>query len=204
METKSFCRIFLIAALFCAAVSVSAQTQKLTRSAYQKQMKQLLSQKPGLPSFKPSDVESKLKAMRETFIDFEFPADCKQLKGKKMPTPVLLRMIARNYKKVVDDPELEEATGNRKEWYEDIGAAFVALNPPLTVIQKAYTQQDPTYYRAAVMEYRKRGEQLKQLLASPVMVPAGELERIKEQNTRRRKAVLQKKIRDLQKQGYRQ
>ena len=50
----------------------------------------------------------------------------------------------------------------------------------------------------AVMEYRKRCEQLKQLLASPVMVPAGELERIKEQNTRRRKAVLQKKIRDLQ------
>lgn len=204
METKTFCHIFLAAVLFCTVFSVSAQSQKLTRSAYQKLRKQLYSQNPELPSFKPSEAENKLNTMRETFIDFEFPPDCKQLKGQKIPTPVLLRMVARNYKKVVDNPELEEATGNRKEWYEDIGAAFVALNPPLAVIQRAYTQQDPTNYRAAVAEYRKRCGQLKQILASPVMIPKNEWEQIKEENTRRRKAVRQKKIRDLEKQGYRQ
>ena len=122
-------KLFLVLAtviFLCSTINLFAQKQ-LTKDEYQKQMRVLLNKDPRVPSFKGKELEKLLKTMREKFVDFSFPADWKTLKGKEIPNPLLLQVTAKKCKKMLDNPELEEATGNQLKWYNAVGSAFVDL-----------------------------------------------------------------------------
>ena len=196
-------KLFLVLAtviFLCSTINLFAQKQ-LTKAEYQKQMRVLLNKDPRVPSFKGKELEKLLKTMREKFVDFSFPADWKTLKGKEIPNPLLLQVTAKKYKKMLDNPELEEATGNQLKWYNAVGSAFVDLYASLTIIQKVYMHQNPEAYATAVAEFNKYVQILK-VLNTPVKVSPKELNSMKSKNTQKRRILLQKQIRELQKRGY--
>ena len=197
-------KLFLVLAtviFLCSTINLFAQKQ-LTKAEYHKQMRVLLNKDPRVPSFKGKELEKLLKTMREKFVDFSFPADWKTLKGKEIPNPLLLQVTAKKYKKMLDNPELEEATGNQLKWYNAVGSAFVDLYASLTIIQKVYMHQNPEAYATAVAEFNKYAQILKKVLNTPVKVSPKELNSMKSKNTQKRRILLQKQIRELQKRGY--
>ena len=193
----------LLAVFFLSLpTQLSAQSKPLTKAAYQKQMRALLSQDTRVPSFNVSELEALHKVMQSQFISFNFPADFHKMDGKKMPTPLLLKFVAREYKKAVDNFELEEATGHKKSWHENVGATFVALYPALDAIRVAYTSKNLKNYQVALTEYKQISAKLETILKSPVMLSSKEIGELRTKNSQRRKTIQQKKIRELQKRGY--
>ena len=62
--------------------------------------------------------------------------------------------------------------------------------------------QNPEAYATAVAEFNKYAQILKKVLNTPVKVSSKELNSMKSKNTQKRRILLQKQIRELQKRGY--
>ena len=174
----------------------TVQKPKETAAAIQQQIRALMLKDPRLPSFSPVRTERITKLMQKEFVEFDFPARLADL--KKMPTPLYLRAVAKQYSDLLKDPEVEEATGISLQWYNKVGQDFVALYKPLNAIYQARKRMNSLHYASDVREYRKQAEILEKTLKRPIRLPASQLEQLRDRNIVKRKIARQKQIQLLE------
>lgn len=177
-------------------VRPTVQKPKETAAAIQQQIRALMLKDPRLPSFSPVRTERITKLMQKEFVEFDFPARLADL--KKMPTPLYLRAVAKQYSDLLKDPEVEEATGISLQWFNKVGQDFVALYKPLNAIYQARKRMNSLHYASDVREYRKQAEILEKTLRRPIRIPASQLEQLKDRNIVKRKIARQKQIQLLE------
>lgn len=174
----------------------TVQKPKETAATIQQQIRALMLKDPRLPSFSPVRTERITKLMQKEFVEFDFPARLADL--KKMPTPLYLRAVAKQYSDLLKDPEVEEATGISLQWFNKVGQDFVALYKPLNAIYQARKRMNSLHYASDVREYRKQAEILEKTLKRPIRIPASQLEQLKDRNIVKRKIARQKQIQLLE------
>lgn len=177
-------------------VRPTVQKPKETAAAIQQQIRALMLKDPRLPSFSPVRTERITKLMQKEFVEFDFPARLADL--KKMPTPLYLRAVAKQYSDLLKDPEVEEATGISLQWFNKVGQDFVALYKPLNAIYQARKRMNSLHYASDVREYRKQAEILEKTLRRPIRIPASQLEQLRDRNIVKRKIARQKQLQLLE------
>lgn len=177
-------------------VRPTVQKPKETAAAIQQQIRALMLRDPRLPSFSPVRTERITKLMQKEFVEFDFPARLADL--KKMPTPLYLRAVAKQYSDLLKDPEVEEATGISLQWFNKVGQDFVALYKPLNAIYQARKRMNSLHYASDVREYRKQAEILEKTLKRPIRIPSSQLEQLRDRNIVKRKIARQKQIQLLE------
>ena len=177
-------------------VRPTVQKPKETAAAIQQQIRALMLKDPRLPSFSPVRTERITKLMQKEFVEFDFPARLADL--KKMPTPLYLRAVAKQYSALLKDPEVEEATGISLQWFNKVGQDFVALYKPLNAIYQARKRMNSLHYASDVREYRKQAEILEKTLKRPIRIPSSQLEQLRDRNIVKRKIARQKQIQLLE------
>lgn len=177
-------------------VRPTVQKPKETAAAIQQQIRALMLKDPRLPSFSPVRTERITKLMQKEFVEFDFPARLADL--KKMPTPLYLRAVAKQYSDLLKDPEVEEATGISLQWFNKVGQDFVALYKPLNAIYQARKRMNSLHYASDVREYRKQAEILEKTLKRPIRIPSSQLEQLRDRNIVKRKIARQKQIQLLE------
>lgn len=177
-------------------VRPTVQKPKETAAAIQQQIRALMLKDPRLPSFSPVRTERITKLMQKEFVEFDFPARLADL--KKMPTPLYLRAVAKQYSALLKDPEVEEATGISLQWFNKVGQDFVALYKPLNAIYQARKRMNSLHYASDVREYRKQAEILEKTLKRPIRIPSSQLEQLRDRNIVKRKIARQKQLQLLE------
>lgn len=177
-------------------VRPTVQKPKETAATIQQQIRALMLKDPRLPSFSPVRTERITKLMQKEFVEFDFPARLADL--KKMPTPLYLRAVAKQYSDLLKDPEVEEATGISLQWFNKVGQDFVALYKPLNAIYQARKRMNSLHYASDVREYRKQAEILEKTLRRPIRIPASQLEQLRDRNIVKRKIARQKQLQLLE------
>ena len=138
-----------------------------------------------------------IERIRKDFVELEFPRKMQNFKLNDSSTSLLLQITANNYKRSLAHPDLEEATGIRLSWYNEVGAAFVALYKSLDEVERGAMLGQEKRYVTAVLQYMKLAKRLEKVLDKPEKIPSKELEKIKERNIERRKQEKEKKIYEL-------
>ena len=119
--------------------------------------------------------------------------------SKYVPTPAYLRALANRYKKLVSNPEIEEAMEYSTEWFNAVGAQFIKFYRPLETLRTAQWNNDKAMYQAVVLEYKKQAALLDKLLKNPEKISAKKLSEMKDKNTKIRRSNQRKQLQSLEK-----
>ncbi len=90
-------------------------------------------------------------------------------------------------KPFLESPDLEEATGIRRSWYQRIIDGMNANTRAVRAMDRAIPSQNEALYQAARKEFIQNGEKLKAIWEKPPRLTKQEVERIQETNYLRRK-----------------
>ena len=153
-----------------------------------------------MPSYNAGMAKQLLDSIRENYVDREFPRKIQNFRHDSSKTAAGLRAVANLYKKSLSHPDLEEATGIRLSWYNEAGAAFVALYQYLDEVERGVMMGQEKRYQMSALKYMELAKKLGKILDKPEKIPSGELAKIKEVNTERRKQEIRKRINELMRQ----
>lgn len=153
-----------LALLSCFALSsVEGASASPSKREVQKQIRILMQKDPREPDLKPVTVNNILNLFQEKFIKYEWPATLEEVASSKyVPTPAYLRALANQYKKLVSNPEIEEAMEYSTEWFNAVGAQFIKFYRPLETLKTAQWNNDKAMYQAVVLEYKKTSSIVRQ------------------------------------------
>ena len=175
-----------------------AETQK--KKDPQKEINYLMRKDPRMPGYNAGMAKQLLDSIRENYVNREFPRKIQNFRHDSSKTAAGLRAVANLYKKSLSHPDLEEATGIRLSWYNEAGAAFVALYQYLDEVERGVMMGQEKRYVMSALKYMELAKKLGKILDKPEKIPSGELDKIKEKNTERRKLEIRKRINELMRQ----
>lgn len=190
-----------LALLSCFVLSpVEGASVSPSKREIQKQIRILMQKDPREPDLKPVTVNNILNLFQEKFIKYEWPTTLEEVASSKyVPTPAYLRALANRYKKLVSNPEIEEAMEYSTEWFNAVGAQFIKLYRPLETLKTAQWNNDKAMYQAVVFEYKKQAALLDKLLKNPEKISTKKLSEMKDKNTKIRRTNQRKQLQSLEK-----
>lgn len=175
--------------------------QKTVKKDPQQEIRRLMKIDPRFPELKGEQLKQQIDAIQKGFVKPVFPPTLQAKPSGDYPKSSMgLQIMAVKLKELISHPDLEEATGNRYSWYRKVGAELVALYTPRKHIERAIDTSDEKRYKVAVILYHQQAKVLGKILDKPEKIPSGELAKIKEVNTERRKQEIKKKINELMRQ----
>ena len=175
--------------------------QKKVKTDPQQEIRRLMKIDPRFPELKGEQLKQQMDAIQKGFVKPVFPPTLQAKPSGDYPRSSMgLQIMAVKLKELISHPDLEEATGNRYSWYRKVGAQLVALYTPLKRVERAIDTSDGKRYKVAVILYHQQAKVLEKILDKPEKIPSGELAKIKEVNTERRKQEIRKKINELMRQ----
>lgn len=166
----------------------------------QMEIKNLMRRDPRLPGPGAGNAKQKIEFIRKNFVTRSFPRKVQSFRKGSYDTASILQSIAISFKKDLSHPDLEEATEISLSWYNQVGTAFVALYQYLDEVERAAMKRQEKQYLTAALKYMELAKKLGKILDKPEKIPSGELDKIKEKNTERRKLEIRKKINELMRQ----
>ena len=178
---------------------IAENSEKSGKTDLQKEIRMWSRRDPRLADPNAGEAKRILDQIRKDFVEREFPRKMQNYKAGS-GSSLLLQVKANAYKRSLSNPDLEEATGIRLSWYNEAGAAFVALYHSLDEIERAISLEQEKRYVTAAVKYMKLAKILENILDKPEKIPSGELDKIKETNTERRKLENRKRINELMRQ----
>ena len=166
----------------------------------QKEINYLMKKDPRMPESSATKAKRLLDSIRKNYVEREFPRKMRDFHPGDSNTASGLQVVANIYKKSLSHPDLEEATGIRLSWYNEAGAAFVALYQYLDAVERAVMMGQERGYTFAAVKYLELAKKLGKILDRPEKIPSSELAKLKEANTERRKQEIRKRINELMRQ----
>ena len=102
--------------------------------------------------------------------------------------------------KVVTNPDLEEVTGNRRDWYRNLYLLLNKIESPVKALEQAIRKDDADAYYAACVEYdRLMNEVSKAYNTRPIPLSPKEYQAFRQANReRRQQEYLQKQAQQAQ------
>lgn len=190
-----------LALLSCFVISsVEGASASPSKREVQKQIRILMQKDPREPDLNPVTVNNIFNLFQEKFIKYEWPATLEEVASSKyVPTPAYLRALANRYKKLLSNPEIEEAMEYSTEWFNAVGAQFIKFYRPLEILKTAQWNNDKAMYQAVVLEYKKQAALLDKLLKNPEKISAKKLSEMKDKNTKIRRSNQRKQLQSLEK-----
>ena len=195
MLIKKTIAIFLFAsASLLAAQSIKPMTDE-EFSYYEFMIRNGQADDYGKPTLQKDVWEKLLKDINAQIIDAKVPKtiDGWKVKGQvQVPSRNQIRLLAFRLRKLIADPELEEVTGQKLQWFKSIGNGFIVLEKFQKKMIAAVEQGRKEEYGNLYYSYMLNVGKLKKLLdnADSWKLSKRELAPVKKKNSDMRRKKL--------------
>ena len=187
---------FFIITLLGMAFGLSAQTLKpLTKEEfdyYEYQLRTGQADDYKTPSMNKNTWKDLLNDLITQVVEAKVPKSVKGWKGKgssQVPSRNKIRLLAFRLRKLTADPELEEVSEHKLQWFKNIGNLFIKLEHYQNQMIRAVERGRETEYQKLYKNYMLYVGELKKLLddRDKWKIPRKELNLIQRKNAAVRK-----------------
>ncbi len=187
------------------AQQTSSRQQHSSAQSKQRKASKASDYDPTVPTLDAALVNSIVSETRINFVENKWPqtlakvyeAEKKGGKERRIPGIELISIVSQ-FKSIYDNPDLEEVTATRKAWFRELGRALVAFDSPLQITDDAANMNSEKRYEYGKSQIPPLSANLQEVLKSwhQYKIPAKELKTIRERNIERRRAEIEKKMRE--------
>ena len=153
------------------------------------------------PSMKEQLWKDLMNDIISQVVEVHIPQNIRDWKRKgasKVPSRNKIRLLAHRLQTLVNNPELEEVSKQKLQWFKNIGNSFIELEHIQTKMVRAVMGGNEKVYKDLHYQYTMTALKIKKMMDDHKkwQLPRKELEQVRRKNlTERRKKVDEKKLR---------